>query len=80
MDDLDDETIRMTEMMVVLRVATKHNNLWMRQLEMKRKEISKQAGLLSMEEVKNEVENEKNLERWAKRCSIFFAKKVKSAL
>ena len=33
---LDDETIRMVERVVVLRVSTKHINLWMRQLEMKR--------------------------------------------
>ena len=53
---LDDETIRMTERMVVLRVATKHINLWMRKLEMKRKEISELAGLMKLEEVKKEVE------------------------
>ena len=79
-DDLDDETIRMTERMVVLRVATKHINLWMRQLEMKRKEISELAGIMTMEEVKKDVENEKSLEKWAKRCSNFFTKKVKRAL
>ena len=32
--DLDKETIRMVERLVVLRISTKHINLWMRQLEM----------------------------------------------
>ena len=35
-DELDVETIRMTERLAVLRIATKHINLWIRQLEMKR--------------------------------------------
>ena len=34
---LDEETTRMIERMVVLRVATKHVNLWVLQLEMKKK-------------------------------------------
>ena len=38
----DEETIRMVERMAVLRIATKHVNLWTRQLEMKRDE---RAGL-----------------------------------
>ena len=37
--DPDEETARMTERMVVLRIATKHINLWVRQLKMKRKQI-----------------------------------------
>ena len=35
-EELDEETTRMVERMVVLRVATKHINIWIRQLEMKR--------------------------------------------
>ena len=38
MDSLDKETKRMIERPAILRVSTKHINLWMRQLEMKRKE------------------------------------------
>ena len=67
---LDDETIGMIERMVVLRVATKHINLWMRQLEMQRKEISELAAPRKLEEIKKEVEKEKNLEMWAKDAPI----------
>ena len=42
-EDPDEETTRMVERIVVLRVATKHINLWKRQLEMKRKEICELA-------------------------------------
>ena len=45
----------MTERMVVLRVATKHINIWIRQLEMKRKEICELAGLMKLEETKKEI-------------------------
>ena len=38
-DVLDEETIRMTERLVVIRISTKHINLWMRQLEVRRKEM-----------------------------------------
>ena len=62
-EKLDEETTRMAERMVVLGVATKHINLWMRQLEMKRRKIIELAGLMKLEEVKNEVEKEKSLER-----------------
>ena len=54
-EEVDEETTRMTERMVVLRVATKHNNIWIRQLEMKRKEICELAGLMKFEEIKNEI-------------------------
>ena len=37
--EVDHETTRMAERMVILRISTKHINLWMRQLEMKRKVI-----------------------------------------
>ena len=36
---LEEETIRIVETTVLLRLSTKHINLWVRQLEMKRKEI-----------------------------------------
>ena len=61
--------------MVVLRDTTKHINLWMRQLEMKRREIIEVAWLMELDMVKKEIEEEMNLERWAKRCSHHFTKK-----
>ena len=70
----------MVERIVVLRVATKHINLWVRQLEMKRKEVVQLAGLLKFNEVKKEVEEEKSLEKWAKRCTKYFTKRVKRML
>ena len=77
---LDEETTRMVERVVVLRVTTKHINLWIRQLEMKRNEIGELAGLMKLGEVKKEIEKEKSLERWAKRCTHHFPKKVKRLL
>ena len=77
---LDDETIRMTDRIVVIRLSTKHINLWMRQLEMKRKEMCELAELIGVEEVKKEIENEKSLEKWAKRCTNHFTKKTKRML
>ena len=59
---LDDETIRMVERMVIIRISTKHINLWIRQLEMKRKETGQQAVLMRNEEVKREIERRKSLE------------------
>ena len=41
----------MVERMVVLRIATKHINIWIRQLDMKRKETSERAGLMNLDEV-----------------------------
>ena len=35
---------------------------------------------MGFDEVKKEIENEKSLERWAKRCSHNFTKKVKRML
>ena len=72
--DLDEETAGMVERIVVLRVATKHINLWKRQLEMKRKEICELAGLVELEDVKNEIREEKNLEKWANRSTNHFKK------
>ena len=77
---LDEETARMVERMVVLRLSTKHINLWMRQLEMKRREMIELAGLMGLDAVKKEIEEEKNLERWAKRCSHHFTKKIRRML
>ena len=79
-DELDEETSRMTERLAILRIATKHINLWTRQLEMKRREVIKLAELMKLEGVKKEIMNEKSLERWARRYSYHFAKKVKRML
>ena len=77
---LDEETTKMVERIVLLRLSTKHINLWTRQLEMKRREIGELAGLVGFDEVKMEVANEKSLERWARRCTHHFPKKVKRML
>ena len=74
------ETTRDVERMAIIRVSTKHINLWMRQLEMKRNEMCKLAGLLEFVEVRREIEAEKSLEKWAKRVSNHFTKKVKKTL
>ena len=79
-EELDEETTRMTERMVVLRVSTKHINLWIRQLEMKRREMIELAGLMKFEEVKKEIGNEINIERWAKKTTNHFTKKAKRML
>ena len=57
----DQEIARDVVRMVVLRVSTKHINLWISQLEMKRKDIRGQAGLMGFDEVKKGIEAEKNL-------------------
>ena len=51
LESLDEETARMMERLVVVRISTKHINLWMRQLEMKRNEIMELAGLMGLEGV-----------------------------
>ena len=79
-ESLDEETTKMIERLVVLRVSTKHINLWIRQLEIKRREICELAEMIAVEEIKKEIETEKNLERWAKRCTNHFTKKVKRML
>ena len=79
-DSLDEETERMVERMVILRLSTKHINLWIRQLEMKRKEMCELAGLMRFEKIKEEIQKEKSLERWAKSCTHHFTKKVKRML
>ena len=80
MEVLDEETTRMLKRMVVLRIVTKHINLWVRQLEMKRKEMSELAGLMKLDEIKEEIEREKSLEKWAKTTTNHFTKKVKRML
>ena len=79
-DVLDDETIKNIVRMVVLRTSTKHINLWMRQLEMKRNELDELAEMLEFADIKREIESEKSLERWAKRCTNSFTKNVKRLL
>ena len=54
-ESLDDETIGMIERVVVLRIATKHINLWILQLQIKRREISELAWLIKQEEIKKEL-------------------------
>ena len=39
-ESLDEKTARMIERMIIPRVATKHINLWINQLEIKRREMS----------------------------------------
>ena len=43
-EELDNETTLMVERLAVLRIATKHINLWISKLEMKRKEMSDWRG------------------------------------
>ena len=74
---LDQEIARDVERMVILRVSTTHINLLIRQLEMKRKEICELAGLIGLDGIKKEIEAEKSLERWAKRCTNHFTRRVK---
>ena len=47
---------------------------------MKRVEICKLAGLMGFDDVKEEIQKEKSLERWAKRANNNFTKKVKRML
>ena len=77
---LDQETARMVKRLVIMRISTKHINLWMRQLDMKRVEICKLAELMGCEDVKEEIQKEKSLERWAKRTNNHFTKNVKRML
>ena len=74
--DLDEDSTRMVERIVFLRLSTEHINLWIRQLEMKRKAVCELAGLMGFEDIKKEVETEKSLECWARRCTNHFTKKM----
>ena len=73
----DQEIAPDVERTVILRVSTKHINFWIRQLEMKRKEICELAGLMGLDEVMKEIGAEKNLEKSAKRCTNHFTRKTK---
>ena len=64
-DVLDKETTMTVERMVVLRLSTKHTNLWTRQLETKRNEIRQLTELLRVDEIKKEIEKE-SLVKWVK--------------
>ena len=77
---LEEETIPMVEETVLLRLSTKHINIWARQLDMKRKEICELAGLMGLEEVKKEIEEERSLERWARRATNYFQRKTKRVI
>ena len=79
-EGLDEETAMIVEMLAVLRMATKHVNLWTRQLEMKRSEVNELEGLMKLDYIGKEYENEKSTERLAKRCRHHFTKKVKRML
>ena len=79
-ESIDEGTTKMILRLVVLRVSTKHINIWIRQLEIKRREICELAGMIAVEEIKKEIETERNLERWAKRCTNHFTKKTKRML
>ena len=57
-DVLDKETTMTAERMVVLRLSTKHINLWTRQLETKRNDIHVLADLLKVDGIKKEIETE----------------------
>ena len=80
LDVLDDETTKMVQMLIILRLSTKHINLWARQLEMKRREKCELGGLLKFEAIVIEIEEENNLERWSRRCTIFFKEGEESVL
>ena len=47
-EELDEEMNMMVERLAILRIATKHINLWTRQLKMKRSEINELAGLMKL--------------------------------
>ena len=79
-EGIDEETTRMVERVVILRVATKHINIRIRQLEMKRREMCELAGLMKLDQVRGEIERERSLERRAKKCTRHFTKKVKRVL
>ena len=75
MENMDEEATRMAKRMVVIRISTKHINLWMLQLEMKRNEICELAELMGLEWIRNEIATEKCLEKWAKRACNHFTRR-----
>ena len=60
-DVLNKETTMTVERMVVLRLSTKHINLWTRQLETKRNEIRELTELLKVYEIKEEIKKKGTL-------------------
>lgn len=76
----DEETTLMVERLVILIISTKHVNLWMRQLAVKRSEVCELAELMGFEEVKKEIRSEKNLDAWARRGANRFTKSEKGML
>ena len=55
LDVLDDETTKMVQILVILKLSTKNINLWARQLEMKRKEKRELDGLMKFESIMREI-------------------------
>ena len=49
MDEIDPKTAIIVEPIAILRLSTKHINLWVRQLETKRKEACELSGLTKLE-------------------------------
>ena len=80
LDRLDEETAPMIERLVVVRISTKYINLWIGKLQMKGKERCELAGLMELEGVQEEIAKAKDLEKWAKRCTQHFTKRVKKTL
>ena len=66
--------------LVVPRDSTKYTNMWIRQLEMKRNEMSELAGMMAFDVIKNEIETERKLARYARMCPNHFTKKAKRML
>ena len=71
-EGLDEKTARMVERVVILRVATKNINIWIRQLEMKRREMCELAVLMKLDQVRREIEREISLEQWTEKCTRHF--------
>ena len=55
LETLGEETAMMVKRLVIMRISTKHINLWMRQLDMKRGEICKLAEMMGLDDVKKEI-------------------------
>ena len=68
-DVLDEEVTRIVERSAILRLLTKHVNLWILQLETKRREIAELTRLSGFEGVQKEVETDKSLERRARKIN-----------
>ena len=64
LDSLNREIVGMLEMLVLVRIPTKHVNPRMRQLEMKRKEMTEVAVLMGYDEIKEEIKKKRMRKRW----------------